>query len=170
MSCACRSSLSCVDVRESTRASYKNLYKWPESDAEFVRSMTAGRRRGERGDPSGLNSGTNLEERRRPSAGPSVVDSYSCRQLYLRSYVFTKEETVPEKTKRYCLRKHKKTAAVLPVFPTGSTESSGGVDVRTTRKGKKHKKTKKDCAAKTKLRDILRRLLCTAGIDVVDRD
>ncbi|THU54690.1 hypothetical protein C4D60_Mb10t27800 [Musa balbisiana] len=162
MSSVCRSSLSCVDVRESARASYKTLYKWPESDAEFVKSMAAGRRRGERGDPSGLNSGTNLEERRRPSAGPSVVDSYSCRQLYLRSYVFTKEETVSEKMKRYCFRKEKKTAAVLPIFASGSTVSSGGADVDTKRNGK-HKKTKKDCAAIMKLRDFLHRLLCTAG-------
>ncbi|TKY52851.1 hypothetical protein E2542_SST24373 [Spatholobus suberectus] len=46
------------DPRVPVRATYVNLYKWPESDAEFVRSM------------------------------------------YLRSYKFSRKETVPEKTQK----------------------------------------------------------------------
>ncbi|KAI4373493.1 hypothetical protein MLD38_011614 [Melastoma candidum] len=32
---------------------------------------------------------------------PRVVDSVSCRQMYLQSYTFSRKETVPEKIKRY---------------------------------------------------------------------
>jgi len=65
------------------RASYVNLYKWPESDAAFVRSVSSGRENG-------------LQQH------PRVVDSISCRQLYLRSYTFCRddEKKVMEKTKK----------------------------------------------------------------------
>ncbi|KAG4191462.1 hypothetical protein ERO13_A07G094900v2 [Gossypium hirsutum] len=52
------------------RPTYVNLYKWPESDAEFVRSLSSDWR---------SNGGR---------AHPTVVDSISCRQIYLRSYTF----------------------------------------------------------------------------------
>ncbi|KAH0995642.1 hypothetical protein GBA52_019506 [Prunus armeniaca] len=56
------------DPRVPMRATYVNLYKWPESDAEFVRSVSSnGRRSG---------------------------------QMYLRSYTFSRKETVPEKTQK----------------------------------------------------------------------
>ncbi|KAL0390467.1 UNVERIFIED_CONTAM: hypothetical protein Scaly_0403800 [Sesamum calycinum] len=69
---------SCVDdARVPVRATYVNLYKWPESDFEFVRSMSSKSRK----------DGQN------PMYGhPRVVDSFSCRQLYLRSYTFSREE------------------------------------------------------------------------------
>ncbi|KAK8659917.1 hypothetical protein V6N13_030107 [Hibiscus sabdariffa] len=56
------------------RTTYLNLYKWPESDAEFVRSGATGR---------GVN--------------PSVW----CRQIYLRSYRFCRRESVAEKTVKF---------------------------------------------------------------------
>lgn len=56
------------DPRVPVRGSYVNLYKWPESDAAFVRSVSSGREH------------------------PKVVDSISCRQLYLRSYTFCRED------------------------------------------------------------------------------
>ncbi|KAI4341811.1 hypothetical protein MLD38_026491 [Melastoma candidum] len=59
------------------RATYVNLYKWPESDAEFVRSVSSNSRA--RG--SGV-----------CGCPPRVVDSISCRQMYLRSYPFSREE------------------------------------------------------------------------------
>ncbi|KAL2323317.1 hypothetical protein Fmac_027696 [Flemingia macrophylla] len=72
MSSVCMS--KCVkDARVPVRGTYVNLYKWPESEAEFVR--------------------------RRGSHVP-VVDSISCRQMYLRSYKFSRKETVPEKTQK----------------------------------------------------------------------
>ncbi|KDP35559.1 hypothetical protein JCGZ_08997 [Jatropha curcas] len=68
------------DPRVPVRATYVNLYKWPESDAEFIKTV---RRVGQ-----GLHG------------QPRVVDSISCRQMYLRSYTFSRKETVPEKTKK----------------------------------------------------------------------
>ncbi|XP_010259986.1 PREDICTED: uncharacterized protein LOC104599235 [Nelumbo nucifera] len=71
---------SCVnDARAPVRATYMNLYKWPESDAEFVKSVSSNVCRG---------------------GQPRVVDSISCRQMYLRSYTFSRKETMPEKTKK----------------------------------------------------------------------
>uniref|UniRef100_A0A7N0ULS9 Uncharacterized protein n=1 Tax=Kalanchoe fedtschenkoi TaxID=63787 RepID=A0A7N0ULS9_KALFE len=65
---------------------YVNLQKWAESDAEFVKRVTSGVHR---------------------LPHPTVVDSASCRQMYLRSYTFSRRrESVPEKTKK-CLTKVK---------------------------------------------------------------
>ncbi|KAL5059904.1 hypothetical protein RYX36_031508 [Vicia faba] len=63
------------DPRVPMRGSYVNLYKWPESDAAFVRSVSSGREH------------------------PKVVDSISCRQLYLRSYTFCREDEKKKKVK-----------------------------------------------------------------------
>ncbi|KAJ1416903.1 hypothetical protein SESBI_17067 [Sesbania bispinosa] len=71
------------DPRVPVRATYVNLYKWPESDAEFVKSVSSSGRRGSH-----------------VYGHPRVVDSISCRQMYLRSYKFSRKETVPEKTQK----------------------------------------------------------------------
>ncbi|KAF7804520.1 uncharacterized protein G2W53_043631 [Senna tora] len=71
------------DPRVPVRATYVNLYKWPESDAEFVRSVSSNRRKGSQ-----------------VHGHPRVVDSISCRQMYLRSYKFSRKESVPEKTQK----------------------------------------------------------------------
>ncbi|XP_047161883.1 uncharacterized protein LOC124831841 [Vigna umbellata] len=63
------------DPRVPVRATYVNLYKWPESDAEFVRSVSSNREKGSH-----------------VYGHPRVVDSISCRQMYLRSYTFSREE------------------------------------------------------------------------------
>ncbi|XP_047319664.1 uncharacterized protein LOC124923744 [Impatiens glandulifera] len=53
------------------RATFKNLYKWPESDAEFLKSVSSNK----------------------PHLGqPRVVDSISCRQMYLKSYTFSRDD------------------------------------------------------------------------------
>ncbi|KAM6593460.1 hypothetical protein CsatA_001163 [Cannabis sativa] len=83
----------CVPVR--LRATYVNLYKWPESDAEFVRSVSSLR---------GCRPGSHVRY-----GHPRVVDSISCRQMYLRSYTFSRKETVPEKTQK-CFGRVKKMA------------------------------------------------------------
>eukprot|EP00268_Persea_americana_P017008 TRINITY_DN18120_c0_g1_i1.p2 TRINITY_DN18120_c0_g1~~TRINITY_DN18120_c0_g1_i1.p2 ORF type:complete len:135 (+),score=25.02 TRINITY_DN18120_c0_g1_i1:257-661(+) len=128
MTSACISS-RCVDARAPVvRATYVNLYKWPESDAEFVRSVSRG-------------------------SCPRVVDSYSCRQMYLRSYTFSRKETVHERTKK-CLGRVKER-----VVPQRKERKSGG-------KGRK-------CGVMRKVRElscaIFHRLLsCSATVDVVD--
>ncbi|KAF2288773.1 hypothetical protein GH714_012784 [Hevea brasiliensis] len=68
------------DPRVPVRATYVNLYKWPESDAEFIKSVHR--------------VGQGFQGQ------PRVVDSISCRQMYLRSYTFSRKESVPERTKK----------------------------------------------------------------------
>ncbi|XP_043721221.1 uncharacterized protein LOC122668750 [Telopea speciosissima] len=140
---------SCVnDARVPVRATYKNLYKWPESDAEFVRSVSS-------------NSNGSNSINRGVGQHPRVVDSISCRQMYLRSYTFSRKETMPEKT----------------------VKCFGGVKDRVTQKNKKKKKKKrkggseKKCVVMRKVKEmscaalfkIFRRLLsCTTTVDVAD--
>lgn len=132
------------DPRVPVRASYVNLYKWPESDAEFVRSRSCNREKG-----SQILYGH-----------PRVVDSISCRQMYLRSYTFSREEENEHEKTHKCFGRAK------------------------MKKKKKHgSETKPDEAKKTKclvwskakevscsaLSRILRRVLsCSASVDVVD--
>ncbi|XP_072961123.1 uncharacterized protein [Typha angustifolia] len=172
---SCKSATGCVDARIPVRASYVNLYKWPESDAEFMKSVT--RRR----EDHSFNN-------RACSAGPEVVDSYSCRQLYLRSYTFSKKkETVPEKTMR-CFGKVKEKAAVFPLFipqNKNNIESSDHKGKDKDKKGNNNKKKKKKkrnkdkiCIRLKKLRQasysamcsiFCRILSCSASVDVADR-
>lgn len=133
------------------RATYVSLYGRPESDAEFVSSMTAG------------------GGRRRPA----LVDSYSCRQMYLRSYTFsTSKESILKKTKR-CLEKVKDHAgASLRAFPRHRSRRQH----RRIWIGEKKKKKTKGCAAAVRRLSrvpvsavslIFRRLLtCTTTADV----
>ncbi|KAK4441127.1 hypothetical protein Salat_0447600 [Sesamum alatum] len=136
---------SCVDdARVPVRATYVNLYKWPESDFEFVRSMSSKARKAE-----GQNS---------RYGHPRVVDSISCRQLYLRSYTFSREEDhADEKKTMKCLGRGREKAA-----DGGSTKrDGGGRKCAGRRKGKSV-----PCSA---LASIFRRLLsCTTKIDVVN--
>jgi len=131
MSSVCIS--NCVsDARVPVRATYMNLYKWPESDAEFVR------RRGSHGHPR-------------------VVDSVSCRQMYLRSYKFSRKETVPEKTQK-CFGKIKE-----KVKGRSHHKSNGFLRRRKCLVWRKMREI--SCAALFK---IFRRFLsCGASVDVV---
>ncbi|ESQ37358.1 hypothetical protein EUTSA_v10002906mg [Eutrema salsugineum] len=66
----------CVNIKSDavcvrTVTTYANLHKWPMAEAEFVRSISDG------------------GSKRRTT----VVDSISCRQMYLRSYTFTTKES-----------------------------------------------------------------------------
>ncbi|XP_068667769.1 uncharacterized protein [Aristolochia californica] len=129
---------SCVDdARAPVRVTYVNLHKWPESDAEFVKSVVYGEK----------------------GAGPRVVDSYSCRQMYLRSYTFSREETVPEKTMK-CFGRVKQR-----------------VSIKKKKKGASGN-GKKKCFVMRRMKEVScsafftifsRLLSCTTSIDVVDR-
>ncbi|CAD6334824.1 unnamed protein product [Miscanthus lutarioriparius] len=140
--CNCKAAIGCVDARAPVRASYVSLYKWPESDAEFVKSVAMARRQGGGGgggqeSPAGRAAGAsasyyyyghyngsgsmrnNSGELLAPAGycSPRVVDSYSCRQMYLRSYTFSKrKETVPERTMACLGRVRERGAAVFPLF------------------------------------------------------
>lgn len=128
---------SCVDdARVPVRATYVNLYKWPESDFEFVRSMSSRSRDGSRSSSHGHHH-------------PRVVDSISCRQMYLRSYTFSREEDYKDEKK--------------PVKCLGRVRAKDGG----RRKPARPKKAKNgSCSALTY---IFRRLLsCTTEINVAN--
>ncbi|KAM1648276.1 hypothetical protein ACFX1Q_010313 [Malus domestica] len=142
------------DPRVPIRATYVNLYKWPESDAEFVRSVSSN---GRRTDPA------------QRHGHPRVVDSISCRQMYLRSYKFSRKESVPEKTQK-CFGRVKEKMA-------GNYNSNGNKGKK--EKGKVGRKKNGRCLALRKMKEfssaalfrIFQRLLsCSASIDVVNHD
>ncbi|WOL16259.1 hypothetical protein Cni_G25046 [Canna indica] len=182
----CKSSHGCVDSRVPVRATYVNLYKWPESDVEFVKSMTRRERgRGRADDSNGSGIDTDGNGRRKWSAAPAVVDSYSCRQMYLRSYQFSRKETVPEKTLR-CLGRVKEKTATLSFLHHKSESSVGDANSKEEkvhngqrRRRRKKQQQRKAFVATRKLRDmscstlcfIFRRLLsCAATVGVVSRE
>lgn len=146
---------SCVeDARVPVRATYVNLYKWPESDFEFVRSM------------SSKSSGDRKDGRSSVYGHPRVVDSFSCRQMYLRSYTFSREEDYADEKPVKCLGRSRAKAA----DGHSKRRKSGGDGGRKKRAGSKKKKKKKSksvsCSA---LASIFRRLLsCTTTIDVAN--
>lgn len=57
------------------RPTFANLYKWPESEVEFVKTINSDKYRVK-----------------------DEVDSLSCRQMYLRSYKFSRKKSVTWKT------------------------------------------------------------------------
>ena len=159
------------DPRVPVRATYVNLYKWPESDAEFVRSVSS------RSSSGGGGGAVRFGH-------PRVVDSISCRQMYLRSYKFSREEdtaVVPnDNTHKYCFGRslsmlgHKKNNTNLDdhQYHHGSDKN------KNKNKKNKKKKKKKRCLFLGKVRDVSRAaffgifrscLSCTATVDVVDQ-
>ncbi|KAK2984002.1 hypothetical protein RJ640_024216 [Escallonia rubra] len=133
---------NCVnDAKLPVRATYVNLYKWPESDAEFVRTVSTSKMHG---------------GERANAHHPRVVDSISCRQLYLRSYTFSRKESVPERTKK-CLGRVREKMRV----PAGG----------------RRRRRRRRCAVVTRVKElsraamsaIFRRLLsCAATVDVIE--
>ncbi|XP_061366672.1 uncharacterized protein LOC133309841 [Gastrolobium bilobum] len=127
------------DPRVPVRATYVNLYKWPESDAEFVRSVSSNGRKGSQ-----------------TYGHPRVVDSISCRQLYLRSYTFSREEEKVPKNAQKCF---------------------GRVKMKVKEPEAHAKKNKTKCLVWRKAKEIScsalfrifhRLLSCSASVDVVD--
>ncbi|XWS66976.1 hypothetical protein CRYUN_Cryun05aG0246700 [Craigia yunnanensis] len=85
-----------------------------------------------------------------------VADSISCRLMYLRSYRFSRKETVPEKTVKCFWRVKEKVGA------HGKRRSS------------KKRLTRRKCLAWKKVKVVLfrffnRLLSCSASVDVVDQ-
>ncbi|CAI9776715.1 unnamed protein product [Fraxinus pennsylvanica] len=153
---------NCInDARVPVRATYVNLFKWPESDAEFVRSVSS---KTHRNGPSSDGGSTAYGR-------PRVVDSISCRQLYLRSYTFSREEDYKhdEKTIK-CLGRGKEKSAVdnkrkRKSRGRGGDRSGKSGAGRRYYKGFRRAKAV-SCAA---LVSIFRRLLsCTTEVDVAN--
>ncbi|KAK8963931.1 hypothetical protein KSP40_PGU008853 [Platanthera guangdongensis] len=150
MSPACQSSVGCIDAHVPVHpAANTNLYRWAESDAKFVRSLTPGGGGGDNRQSS------------------TVIDSFSCRQKFLRSYTFSKKETVPEKTVK-CLGKAKVRAAALPCFHYQNCGQSL-VKPFAMMSGKKYESMKPKKKGQSVLWWIFYRLLsCTSSFDVAD--
>ena len=71
MASVCKS--DCVkDSHRPLRPTFVNRHKWPESEVEFVKTV---------------NSNIHAKPK-------GAVDSFSCRQMYLRSYKFSREKKV----------------------------------------------------------------------------
>ncbi|GAA0147503.1 hypothetical protein LIER_07186 [Lithospermum erythrorhizon] len=146
---------SCVnDTRTPVRATYVNLYKWPESDAQFIRSMS-------------YNTNKNNGRGRGPDhPRPEVVDSISCRQLYLRSYTFSKKDHKDENTKWFARIKSKKGDNHRRRRRSGGGGKGrrGGGGGRSCGRWRKVKEV--TCSA---LVSIFRRLFfCTTKVDIVN--
>ncbi|OWM82354.1 uncharacterized protein LOC116207055 [Punica granatum] len=137
------------DPRVPVRATYVNLYKWPESDAEFVRSVSFRMSRGDNG------AGADAVRH----GHPRVVDSISCRQMYLRSYPFSKEEDVPERTR--CFGKL-----------SGEKKKKKGKKGEGGERDRKWRcielKRMKEASWKALYRIFNRLLSCSASVDVAD--
>ncbi|KAJ9180778.1 hypothetical protein P3X46_008986 [Hevea brasiliensis] len=130
------------DPRVPVRATYVNLYKWPESDAEFIKSVHR--------------VGQGFQGQ------PRVVDSISCRQMYLRSYTFSRKESVPERTKK-CFGRVKEKVA----------KANHGKNKKKDQKGRRRKclvfRKVKEFSCGALFRIFHRLLSCGASIDVVDQ-
>ncbi|KAI9154313.1 hypothetical protein LWI28_024252 [Acer negundo] len=159
------------------RATYVNLYKWPESDAEFVRSVTS------RGGAAASNVRRGLNN----AHHPRVVDSISCRQMYLRSYTFSREEdhqnSDDEKTTaamcfgggrgREKKKKEKETATVAAESKNNRKKqrSSSKDQKKSCRRNNNKRKClvlRKMSSCSALLRIFYRLLSCSASVDVVD--
>ncbi|XP_076918206.1 uncharacterized protein LOC143578537 [Bidens hawaiensis] len=152
MASVCMSKCIDDDARVPVRATYVNLYKWPDSDREFVRSV----------------SRNSHQENGESRGHPRLVDSISCRQLYLRSYTFSRKESLNERTMK-CIGRVRERASVSrkPSSDGGGRRRDGGKRRRRRRKCTMVMKAKETTFAA--LASIFRRLLsCTTKVDVVD--
>ncbi|KAI6695335.1 hypothetical protein NL676_023045 [Syzygium grande] len=140
--------IDCIDVQNPVKMS-KALAKhrrWAESDARFLRMITAGSR-----DDAAVGDDPGVD-----------VDGYACRQRFLRSYKFSqKEETVAQRTKKW-LRAKQGGAAERPASKEeGRNESEG-------RKRRRKRKSNGDgsCSFLEAVFNFL--FLCVAKVDVDD--
>ncbi|XP_074556029.1 uncharacterized protein LOC141811860 [Curcuma longa] len=154
MSSGCKSSMPAA-----ARPTFVNLYKWPESDAEFVKSMTEGRRGKSSTAITDQSHVTRSSSKWSPS--PPVVDSFSCRQMYLRSYPFSKEEKAAAGKTRQCFEKVKEKATSL--FSTKDKKKKNELRFVSDRK------MIKDFPYSSLFSIFYRFLFCSTSVEVVDR-
>ncbi|KAK1367475.1 hypothetical protein POM88_043036 [Heracleum sosnowskyi] len=94
------------------RATNETLYKWAESDAKFIRSVSFNNR-GRGTDPCTprLTKTLSIHDRFYGASQPMGVDSMSCRQEFLRSYSFSRKESMPQKV-RNCASQIKRSVSM----------------------------------------------------------
>uniref|UniRef100_A0A7N2LYV6 Uncharacterized protein n=1 Tax=Quercus lobata TaxID=97700 RepID=A0A7N2LYV6_QUELO len=109
----------CLDAQTPIKISFVKLYQWPESDAEFLKRKVSMNKEKEKGSLS------------------SLVNSESCvyhesyvsrRQRYLRSYTFSKKETVAEKTKKWLMENNQKVKMESKHNKSGTASSCSFLD------------------------------------------
>ncbi|KAK2643199.1 hypothetical protein Ddye_024962 [Dipteronia dyeriana] len=162
MASSCMS--TCINdarVPAAIRPTYMNLYKWPESDAEFVRSRSS-------------NGCQSIHTHKHTHAHARVVDSLSCRQMYLRSYTFSrKKERVHEKISRKCFGRVKKRVKKNAMKMKGKscinkTRKKTSLLIKKIKSVVIRRAKETSCAV---LFFMFSRLLsCTAKVDVADND
>ncbi|TXG73971.1 hypothetical protein EZV62_002550 [Acer yangbiense] len=162
MASSCMS--TCINdarVPAAIRPTYVNLYKWPESDAEFVRSRSS----------NGCQSG---HTHKHAHSHARVVDSLSCRQMYLRSYTFSrKKERVHEKISRKCFgrvqeRVKKNTVKMKGKSCNNNNSKKTSLVIKKIKSVVIRRAKETSCAV---LFFMFSRLLsCTAKVDVADND
>ncbi|KAI3964500.1 hypothetical protein MKW92_044773 [Papaver armeniacum] len=92
MGSICESNGVINEVQPRRNASFAYLHTWPESEKEFLKSISPSNSAQQQQGGVVMKNGP-----------PRVLDPISCRNMYIRSYKFTtkkKKETVPEKAKR----------------------------------------------------------------------
>ncbi|MCL7037712.1 hypothetical protein MKW94_022919 [Papaver nudicaule] len=163
MGSICKSNCVVDDVSKvhpRRAASYANLHTWPESDKEFLKSVSLNRYQDLQG--GGGTRGSMLK-----NGPPRVLDSISCRNMYIRSYTFTtekKKETVPEKTKR-CFGKVKDKVVLYKNKGAGTGVNTNGGGRRSVRRRRKSTIMRK---VKKSLVSLFHKLLsCSTSVDVV---
>ncbi|KAK6928626.1 hypothetical protein RJ641_004831 [Dillenia turbinata] len=145
-----------TDATIQVRETYVNLYKWLESDVEFVKSI-------------GKTAAATTEWCTR--GHNRVVHNISCRQTYLRSYTFSKKERVHVRTRK-CLGRVKdrvvyRSSGSGKKIRTKSRGGSGGEIIVGRRSFVVIRKAKQfTCATFFTL--FQRLLSCTATVDVID--
>ncbi|KAJ4833993.1 hypothetical protein Tsubulata_016524 [Turnera subulata] len=126
-----------------------NLHRWPESEPGFERL------------------GGSHHHRRGQWHPAQVVDSISCRQLYLRSYTFSRKESFPEKAKKCIGKVGDKLQKIKSVT---SPKSGGGTNkftdaIKRSRGLKRAKQVSCDA-----LLSVFNGLLsCTTKVSVMDK-
>ncbi|RZC55141.1 hypothetical protein C5167_013994 [Papaver somniferum] len=96
---------SCIDVTNPVSVSFKKNYRWPESDAEFLSKLIT--TKNAETSPCSSSSSSSSANGSKPMVS-NFYESSVCRQRYLRSYTFSKKETVTEKTKKWFFIKAEK--------------------------------------------------------------
>lgn len=146
------------------RPTFVNLYKWPESDAEFVKSIMTEGRRGKSTAAISDDRSHVTRSSSKWSPSPPVVDSFSCRQMYLRSYPFSKEEKATGKT-RQCFEKAKEKATLLFSTKENKKKKKKKNELRFV----SDRKLIKDFPYSSLFSIFYRFLFCTTSVEVVDR-
>ncbi|KAA8531787.1 hypothetical protein F0562_006496 [Nyssa sinensis] len=92
----------CLDAETPVKVNLVKLYQWAQADKEFLRMVSENKLERE---SSSSNSPIRSPVRRLPT---NRHESYACsRQRYLRSYTFSRKETVSQRTKKWLKEKQK---------------------------------------------------------------